>query len=154
MGHHLLFGGKRGMNKFPVEYAGSLCVWGQQPYHKGYLQLIIEGDPAGKKVQWLRTSKVTFPPSLLTLSLYSPFDTSVILYTKKNKKIHNGWCLLLFKRNTPYQHRNMSVNTSAAVNKANIIQYIIHFTWNGIRKIIYNNKLRTKALHVILNYEA
>lgn len=28
----------------------------------------------------------------------------------------------------------MSVNTSTAVNRANIIQYIIHFTYNGSRQ--------------------
>lgn len=34
------------MNKLPVQHTGALSVRGQQPHHKGYLQFIVERNPA------------------------------------------------------------------------------------------------------------
>lgn len=47
MGPNLLLVGQCWVHKLAVEYAGALGVRGQKPYHKGDLELKVEGEPGG-----------------------------------------------------------------------------------------------------------
>lgn len=47
MGANLLLVGQCRVHELAVEHTGALGVRGQQPYHKGDLELKVEGEPVG-----------------------------------------------------------------------------------------------------------
>lgn len=52
VGANLLLVGQCRVHELAVEYAGALGIRGQQPYHKGDLELKVEGEPVEGTEAW------------------------------------------------------------------------------------------------------